>query len=116
MQSANISESSLGSIFPVAIAGFLNYAFIPSIIFFLIELVKERNEKVKETLRMMGMSQTVYWVSWYITVAVSALFVSLMAVICGKLAFIFMHSNLFIVFLFFVLYAASIIAFAFLMR
>ena len=62
--------------------------FIPPIYNTVFMLVREKETRIKETMRMMGMTDLAYWLSWYVyytlistLVAILALFVLLINVI-----------------------------------
>lgn len=53
----------------------LQQAFIGPIIILALELVRERRSRLKEYLRIHGLKESIYWLSWIITVSISTLIV-----------------------------------------
>lgn len=77
--------------------------------------MRERLERVKDMLKIVGLSEGVYWVSWVITVSLPVLFVCVNTCVFGFGFGLWRHSNLLIVFLLCLAFGLSIIAFAVLM-
>ncbi len=70
-------------------------------------LVKEKETRIKESMRMMGMKDTSYWLSWYvyytiITTLICILAWSILLINCIE------HSNIIIILIWFFLYAQAI--------
>ncbi|XP_048742335.2 phospholipid-transporting ATPase ABCA3-like isoform X2 [Ostrea edulis] len=80
------------------------------------EIVYDREKKLKETLRMMGMSSFVYWFSWFfkgfIYLAVTFAIVVLIFQAGSNKLFEFSDSTL--LFVFYLSYAVSVVAYCFL--
>lgn len=76
-------------------------------------LVTEKEKKIKEGMRMMGMSDISLWLSWTITYAAFLLFATLVIIVLSMATQLFKPSNMFLIFLLLYLYALSIMAFAF---
>lgn len=73
---------------------------------FLQRALEEKSSKTRESMRMMGMLDMSYHVSWFIFYALNVLFVSIEITILS--AFIFTHSNILLLFLFYFLYGLSL--------
>ena len=61
--------------------------FIPSVYNSVYNMVREKESRMKETMRMMGMSDFAYWLSWYVfyslkTTILSALATAIFAINC----------------------------------
>lgn len=90
-------------------------AFTPYIVILLINLVLEKEKKLKDLMRIMGMSDIAYWLSWCVTYGVVLLVASLILnailVPAGRLG----GSNYALMVILFFLYGLSIIMLAFLL-
>ena len=83
--------------------------FIPPVYNTVFMVVKEKESRIKESMRMMGMKDTAYWLSWYVYYSCVSTAVCIMAwwpllINCVK------YSNSFLVFLIFFFYAQAIFA------
>jgi len=87
-------------------------AFTPYIVILLINLVLEKEKKLKDLMRIMGMSDIAYWLSWCVTYGVVLLVASLILnailVPAGRLG----GSNYALMVILFFLYGLSIIMLA----
>ena len=45
---------------------FLLLAFIPPVYNVTFKIVREKETRMKETMRIMGMTDTAYWLSWFV--------------------------------------------------
>ena len=80
-------------------------------------LVLEKERRIKEGMRMMGLSDTVFYSSWFLSAALQFLLMSvLMALVAanGGNNAVFTYSKRFFVFLYFYVFSLSIIALCFL--
>jgi ATP-binding cassette subfamily A (ABC1) protein 5 len=109
-------------VFPRSIGGFdttvpiyMVLAFAPYITILLVNLVTEKEKKYKELLRIMGMKDTAYWLSWFLTYAIilfiAVLIINAIAVPAG----IFGNSNFVLLVIIFYLFGLSLITFAFML-
>ncbi|XP_050501513.1 cholesterol transporter ABCA5-like isoform X2 [Diabrotica virgifera virgifera] len=83
--------------------------------YLIILIVGEKEKKIKEGMKLMGLMDKVFWLSWLI---IYACFVILLATICVLLLFafkVFVHVNLLLIFILMVLYGISLIMFAFML-
>ena len=72
-------------------------------------LVKEKESRIKESMRMMGMRDSAYWLSWYVYYTL----ISTLIVFLGWLVLLtncMKYSNPFIILIFFIFYAQAIFA------
>ncbi|XP_045030700.1 ABC-type organic anion transporter ABCA8 [Daphnia magna] len=85
------------------------------ILYLLTVIVGEKEKKIKEGLRMMGLSDSVYWLSWFLVYMVFVIALTLVAtgVLYGMK--VFQKSNVGLIYLLFILYDISILMLAFLM-
>jgi ABC-type multidrug transport system fused ATPase/permease subunit len=78
-------------------------------------VVREKELRLKEVMKMMGLGRLVHWLAWFITSAV-ILSISVVGITVVLFAFgILVHANVFLVWAFLELYALVIILFCFLM-
>jgi ABC-type multidrug transport system ATPase subunit len=96
------------------------YFFIPPMVTFvvlLIEIVREKEYKLRHGLSMMGMSSGPYWLSWITTGTVFILLVTNSLILSGMscLFDIFLHTPYLILLMLFGLYSISMMSLAFLM-
>lgn len=74
------------------------------------KVVTEKESKVREAMKMMGLKDTPYWLSWFIMYSLIYFIIALFSMF---ISFgIFKYSNKFIVFLMFFLYGQSCLAFS----
>ncbi|BFZ21348.1 hypothetical protein BsWGS_24386 [Bradybaena similaris] len=81
--------------------------------FLAVNIVAEKEKKIKDGMLMMGLRNSVFWLSWgivYIALITAASLI-MIAIIAGS--GYFKHSNMFLLFICFILYGSSIITFAF---
>ena len=88
-------------------------AFSPYIMFLLTHIVTEKEKKIKEAMKIMGLSQLAFWLSWFITYAVVITFGVILVVIIARVAELFGKSDYLIIFFIFFLYGLSIESLAF---
>ncbi|XP_064604121.1 cholesterol transporter ABCA5-like [Liolophura sinensis] len=88
-------------------------AYSPFINFLVVNLVTEKEKKIKEGMRMMGLRDSAFWLSWSLIYTVIILLVTLVVVAIAALSKFFAHSNMFIFFLMLFLYGLTIINFSF---
>ena len=107
MQTAFDESDPFTQVLTTTVPFLLLLIFIPPVYNMVFMLVKEKESRIKESMRMMGMKDRSYWLSWYVYyTCISACIVLLaVAVMCINSM---PHSNPFLVFLFFLLYAQAI--------
>lgn len=96
---------------------FFVLAFILYVIMLTKNLVYEKEMKLKESMKLMGMSVSMYWLSWFIfslvyMIVTCVMFTILFAIKRNGVA-VFTYSQPSLVFVFFLAYAISLIAFSF---
>jgi ABC-type multidrug transport system ATPase subunit len=78
-------------------------------------VVREKESRMKETMRMMGLGRIQLWLSWFVTSFITLLISVVVITLCLKFGGFFIHSNGFILFGFLVLYSVVIIFYCFLL-
>ncbi|GAB5359398.1 hypothetical protein AAMO2058_000540400 [Amorphochlora amoebiformis] len=69
------------------------------------QLVEEKEHRLKEGLKIMGMNSTVHFLSWFATYFIVFLFMSLLITLITWGGQVYVYSNLFIIFLYFVMFS-----------
>ncbi|CAG9126342.1 unnamed protein product [Plutella xylostella] len=85
------------------------------ITYLLMFVVGEKEKKIREGMRIMGLKDSVYWFSWFLIYAV---FVTVLSVVSTVLLFtlkVFQHSSYVLIFLLMLLFGFTIITFAFML-
>ncbi|XP_072159520.1 cholesterol transporter ABCA5 [Bemisia tabaci] len=101
--------------FRVVIPTYMVMALSQFVTYLLILIVGEKEKKIKEGMKIMGLRDSVFWLSWFIIYAV---FVSALSVISVVLLFslnVFQHTSPLLIFLLILLYSFSIIMFSFML-
>ncbi|XP_060533320.1 cholesterol transporter ABCA5-like [Cylas formicarius] len=83
------------------------------ITYLLILIVGEKESKIKEGMKIMGLYDSVFWLSWFI---IYAIFVLFLTIICCTLLFalkVFQNTNFALIFVLVFLYCLTIIMFGF---
>lgn len=83
------------------------------ITYLLILIVGEKENKIKEGMKIMGLKDSVFWLSWFIIYGIFVLFLS---IVCCVLLFtlqVFQNTNFLLIFLLVLFYTLSIIMFGF---
>ena len=99
--------------FAITILIYMVMAFAPYITVLLVNLVQEKELKLKELLRIMGTSDIAYWSSWIITYAVIMLVAVLILNAITILGNIFSNSNYIVIVIICYMYGLSIITMSF---
>lgn len=81
--------------------------FIPPVYNMTFLIVKEKESRAKEAMRMMGMSDLPYWLSWFVYYVCIATALSTLAWAI-LITNVVQHSNLFLVWLFIWLYGVAV--------
>ncbi|XP_041378992.1 cholesterol transporter ABCA5-like isoform X2 [Gigantopelta aegis] len=91
----------------------LAYSFF--INFLCVNLVAEKEKKIREGMKMMGLRDSVWWLSWALVYLFVILFVTIIVVVIAMASSFFRNESLFMFFILMFLYGMSIINLAFLM-
>lgn len=97
--------------FEFVLSFFLGYLllliFIPPVYNNVFMIVKEKESRTKESMRMMGMKDRAYWLSWYVYYTVISTVIAFISWFC--LIFnVIVNSNTFLLLLAFIFYAQSV--------
>ncbi|XP_014224369.1 ATP-binding cassette sub-family A member 5-like isoform X2 [Trichogramma pretiosum] len=99
--------------FRVVIPLYMVIALSQFITYLLILIVGEKEKKIKEGMTIMGLKDSVFWLSWFIIYAIFVLILSAVAVVLLFTLQMFQHTHFLPIFLLVVLYSFSVIMFAF---
>ncbi|UJR38397.1 hypothetical protein I4U23_031066 [Adineta vaga] len=77
-------------------------------------IVYEKEVRLKEVMKIMGLNNGVHWIAWFITIFSQTTVVMIAITIILHYGNVLMHSSVFLIFLIFEIYALSTISFAFL--
>ncbi|CAK9823283.1 Cholesterol transporter ABCA5 [Anthophora retusa] len=99
--------------FRVVIPLFMVLALSQFVTYLLILIVGEKEKQIKEGMKIMGLKDSVFWLSWFIIYGVFVLLLSAVGVILLFTLQMFQHTHFLPIFLLVVLYSLSIIMFAF---
>lgn len=107
MQVSQVSSDSFESILQQLLPFFVLLMFIPPVYNMTFLVVREKESRAKEAMRMMGMSDLPYWLSWFVyyTCISTALSTLAWAILITNVV---QHSNLFLVWLFIWLYGLAV--------
>ncbi|XP_060066261.1 phospholipid-transporting ATPase ABCA3-like [Ylistrum balloti] len=113
-------EDDLTATLPTIMPLFLMLSFIVTVFTSTKNIVLEKETKIKESMKLMGMSPTMYWMSWFVRLfiylfVICFLFALLFGIKAGKNGSVFQASQPSLIFIFLLLFGISIIAFCFMM-
>ena len=107
---ANDFQSVIGSLLPI----FYMLAFLYPFSRFIRNLVLEKEEKIKEGMKIMGLSDTVYGLSWLITLGIQVL-ISAIGILLVTRHTVFEYSDDLPIFCYFFFFGISVVMFSFLL-
>ncbi|XP_039297783.1 ATP-binding cassette sub-family A member 2 [Nilaparvata lugens] len=102
-------------VYKIVFPFYISMALTQFITYLLILIVGEKEKRIKEGMKIMGVKDSVYWTAWFIPYAAIVLLISIIATIMLYAVRLFQHSDCFLVFLLLDLYGVTIILFAFLL-
>ena len=105
-------KTSLQTFF-ITVALYIVMSFAPIVSVLLINLVREKESKIKESMKIMGMRTLAFWLAWSIIYLGVILVVSIIMLAISIPSKIFGNSNAFCVFLFLFLYGLSLVTMSF---
>ncbi|CAH0713455.1 unnamed protein product, partial [Brenthis ino] len=85
------------------------------ITYLLMFVVGEKEKKIREGMRIMGLKESVYWGSWFLIYAVFVTILSLVSTVLLFTLKVFQHSSYILIFLLMLLFGFTIITFAFML-
>lgn len=91
---------------------YLVIAFSPFGYFLAIHIVAEKEKKLKEFLKIMGLHDTAFWLSWVLLYASLIFLMSLLMAVIATASSLFPQSSSIVIFLLFFLYGLSSVFFA----
>ncbi|CAH2291410.1 ATP-binding cassette sub-family A member 5 [Pelobates cultripes] len=91
---------------------FLVMAFSPFGCSLAVHIVAEKEKKLKEFLKIMGLHDTAFWLPWVLLYTALNLLISLLMAVITTVFFPFKRSNSFLIFLLYALYGVSLILFS----
>ncbi|RDD36392.1 ATP-binding cassette sub-family A member 5 [Trichoplax sp. H2] len=90
-------------------------AYAPFVNFLLVGMVTEKEKKIKEGMMMMGLRTAAFWLSWFITYALTILLCTIFVTAIAMASSLYITSNPFLIFMIIFLYGLSIITFSFML-
>ena len=103
------SNDDYGQIIQGVLPQLILLIFIPPVYNMVFMLVKEKESRIKESMRMMGMRDSAYWLSWYVyytCVSTGIVFLAWLVLLINAIK----YSNPFLILVFMIFYAQSIFA------
>ncbi|XP_017295532.1 ATP-binding cassette sub-family A member 5 isoform X2 [Kryptolebias marmoratus] len=102
--------------FPHALISiYLVLAFTPFVTFLIVNVAAEKEHRLKDTMTMMGLYDTAFWLSWGLLYAALVTAMSVLMAIIATLTALFPNSNFFVIFSLIFLYGISSIFFSFML-
>ena len=94
------------------------YFFFPPMfcfVFFLLEIIREKDTKLRKSLLIIGLNNTSFWLSWFITGVIFSFIITILLIILGYIFQyqVFMHTPFLINFMLYFLFSISMVIFAF---
>ncbi|CAL8264080.1 unnamed protein product [Arctogadus glacialis] len=94
---------------------YLVLTFTPFVTFLIVNVVAEKEQRLKDTMTMMGLYDTAFWLSWGLLYAGLVLIMSVLMALIATYTALFPNSDFFVIFLLIFLYGISSIFFSFLL-
>ncbi|XP_059181099.1 ATP-binding cassette sub-family A member 5 [Centropristis striata] len=102
--------------FPHALISiYLVLAFTPFVTFLIVNVAAEKEHRLKDTMTMMGLYDTSFWLSWGLLYAALVTTMSILMSIIATYTALFPYSNFFVIFFLIFLYGISSIFFSFML-
>nr|XP_018669065.1 ATP-binding cassette sub-family A member 5-like isoform X1 [Ciona intestinalis]XP_026691844.1 ATP-binding cassette sub-family A member 5-like isoform X2 [Ciona intestinalis] len=111
-KSGNIAN---GMVFQILTALYLVMALSPLMVFLLVHVVYEKEKKIKEGMKMMGLYNLALWLGWSATYTIMMFFITLIMTMVAVFGKLFPNSNFLLIFLILFLYAISLQMMAFML-
>lgn len=100
-------------VFHMVIPLYVVIALSQFITYLLVQLVGEKEKKIKEGMKIMGLREMVFWCSWFNIYAAYAIVLSLASTIILYLLGVFNNTSWVLIFLLVFLYSITVIFFSF---
>nr|XP_014341682.1 PREDICTED: ATP-binding cassette sub-family A member 5 [Latimeria chalumnae] len=94
---------------------YLAISLAPLPYFLLVNVVAEKEEKLEESLKMMGLCSSAFWFSWGFLYLGLVFVMSILMSVIATFSPLFPHSSCFVIFLLIFLYGVSLISFSFML-
>ncbi|XP_066519763.1 ATP-binding cassette sub-family A member 5 [Hoplias malabaricus] len=102
--------------FPHALISiYLVLAFTPFVSFLIVNVAAEKEQRLKDTMSMMGLYDTAFWLSWGLLYAALVTTMSVLMAVIATWTPLFSNSNFLVIFLLIFLYGISTIFFSFML-
>uniref|UniRef100_A0A669B662 Cholesterol transporter ABCA5 n=1 Tax=Oreochromis niloticus TaxID=8128 RepID=A0A669B662_ORENI len=102
--------------FPHALISiYLVLAFTPFVTFLIVNVAAEKEHRLKDTMTMMGLYDTAFWLSWGLLYAALVTTMSILMAIIATYTALFPNSNFLVIFFLIFLYGISSIFFSFML-
>ncbi|XP_072229612.1 cholesterol transporter ABCA5 [Leuresthes tenuis] len=102
--------------FPHALISiYLVLAFTPFVTFLIVNVAAEKEHRLKDTMTMMGLYNTAFWLSWGLLYAALVTAMSILMAVIGTFTALFPYSDFFVIFSLIFLYGISSIFFSFML-
>ncbi|KAM4524848.1 cholesterol transporter ABCA5 [Odontesthes bonariensis] len=102
--------------FPHALISiYLVLAFTPFVTFLIVNVAAEKEHRLKDTMTMMGLYNTAFWLSWGLLYAVLVTAMSILMAVIATFTALFPYSDFFVIFFLIFLYGISSIFFSFML-
>uniref|UniRef100_A0A7N8X9J3 Cholesterol transporter ABCA5 n=1 Tax=Mastacembelus armatus TaxID=205130 RepID=A0A7N8X9J3_9TELE len=102
--------------FPHALISiYLVLAFTPFVTFLIVNVAAEKEHRLKDTMTMMGLYDTAFWLSWGLLYAALVTTMSILMAIIATYTALFPNSDFFVIFALIFLYGISSIFFSFML-
>ncbi|GLH01026.1 Probable multidrug resistance-associated protein lethal(2)03659 [Gryllus bimaculatus] len=92
---------------------YMMVAFSQFMYYLLLLIVGEKEKKIIEGMKIMGLRDSVFWLSWFIIYGLFVLVIAVVAIILIASLEVFKHSNLFLIFILIYLFSLTIVMMAF---
>lgn len=94
---------------------YLVLAFTPFVSFLIVNVAAEKEQRLKDTMGMMGLYDSAFWLSWGLLYAALVTTMSVLMAVIATCTPLFSNSNFFVIFLLIFLYGISSIFFSFML-
>ncbi|GFN82627.1 ATP-binding cassette sub-family a member 2 [Plakobranchus ocellatus] len=92
----------------------LTFSWVYSVAMLVQSIVYEKEQRLKEVMKMMGLNNAVHWCAWFVTTFVQMTISVLILTVLLKMGNVLPNSNTFIIFVVLEIYICAIISFSFL--